>query len=338
METLKSIWKKIIRECGKLTDILPVAVVLSLIVVFAGSFLSMMLLKIPFLQNLITSLVYSESMYAFMENYLVFIGIWIIILLNTAVYKSNWPMFKAIGYSRNGNNLRGFLTGIILGFGTNGFCVLMSVLTGDVKLSYFGFDFVVLAAFAVAVFIQSGAEELTDRFFLYQKLRRRYRHPIIAILTNSLVFALMHVGNPGFTVIAGIQIFLVGLIFSLMIYYYNNLWGAMAFHAAWNYTQNIIFGLPNSGIVSEYSIFTLEAASARNGFFYNVSFGVEGSIGASLLLAILAIVIIVINRKKPERLDIWAESEEKVIIDKQNNNRSILFEEKEPCQQEETES
>ena len=95
----------------------------------------------------------------------------------------------------------------------------------------------------------------------------------------------------------------------MMVYYYNNLWGAMAFHAAWNFTQNLIFGLPNSGIVSEYSIFALEAASARDGLFYNVNFGVEGSVGACALLAVIAVAIFVINRNRPEANDIWAESD-----------------------------
>ena len=62
-------------------------------------------------------------------------------------------------------------------------------------------------------------------------------------------------------------------------------------------------------IVSEYSIFKLEAASARNGLFYNVNFGVEGSIGSSLVLIVVIIVLIVINRKKPEKRDYWAEAE-----------------------------
>ncbi len=34
----------------------------------------------------------------------------------------------------------------------------------------------------------------------------------------------------------------------------------MGVHMAWNYTQNIIFGLPNSGIVSGFSLFKLDAA------------------------------------------------------------------------------
>ncbi|MBR2544933.1 MAG: CPBP family intramembrane metalloprotease [Erysipelotrichaceae bacterium] len=328
MEEIKRILNVILRECRKITDFLPVAVILSLVMTIIGPLISAVLLRLPFLNNLLHSLVYSESMYIFMNDYALFLGIWIIILLTVLVFPGNHPMFKAIGYNRRGNNLKGYLVGLLLGFGTNAFCVLMSLLTGDIKLSYYGFDFVVLAAFAVVVFIQSGAEELADRFYLYQKLRRRYRHPVVAILCNSIVFALLHTGNPGFTVVAGLQIFFVGLIFSLMVYYYNNLWGAMAFHAAWNYTQNIIFGLPNSGIVSEYSIFTLEAASARNGFFYNVRFGVEGSIGATLLLAILSVIIIYKNWKKPECNDVWAQSEEKAR-QKSRTIKDVLFTEEE---------
>lgn len=310
MNKIKSLYHKIVRPSGKLTDVFPIAVILSLLVLLGGALLSTLILMIPFLNRFLRSLVYSASMYEFLENYLLFFGIWIVILLNPLIFKGNRPMLKAIGYSRKGNNVTGFLMGLLLGFGTNGFCILMSLLAGDIKLSFYGFDFVVLLTFALAVFIQSGAEELADRFFLYQRLRRRYRHPAVAVLGNALIFALLHVGNPGFTVVSGLQIFLVGLVFSLMVYYYNNLWGAMSFHAAWNYTQNIIFGLPNSGIVSEYSIFRLEAASARNGLFYNVSFGVEGSIGACLLLGLLAAVIIYLNRNRSECLDVWAEGEQ----------------------------
>lgn len=329
METIKNILNKILRESRKTTDFLPFAVILSLVMALAGSAIGMLVLETPLISNFLRSLVYSESMFAFMSDYALFVGIWIVILFTISAFPGNHPMFKALRYNRKGNNIKGFLIGLLMGFGANSFCVVASLISGDIKLSFYGFDFVVLLTFAIVVFIQSGAEELTDRFYLYQKLRRRYRHPAVAVLVNSLVFTLMHLGNPGFTFIAGVQIFLVGFIFSIMVYYYNNLWGAMAFHAAWNYTQNIIFGLPNSGIVSEYSIFTLEAASARNGLFYNVRFGVEGSIGACLVLGLMAAFIIYKNWKSPECNDIWAESELKAIRDRQSGDtlKNILFKE-----------
>ncbi|MBQ9060355.1 MAG: CPBP family intramembrane metalloprotease, partial [Firmicutes bacterium] len=160
------------------------------------------------------------------------------------------------------------------------------------------------------VLIQSAAEELTDRWYLYQKLRRRYKAPWIAIVVNSLVFTAMHLFNPGISFLALVQIFIVGMVFSLFVYYYNGLWMAMAFHAAWNFTQSIFFGLPNSGIVSAYSVFRLDAASATNGIFYNVNFGVEGSIGAVVILAGVCLFLALKNRGKGEHTDIWEQKGE----------------------------
>ena len=133
----------------------------------------------------------------------------------------------------------------------------------------------------------------------------------MAILGNSVIFTLLHALNPGFSVLAALQIFCVAVVFSELMYYYDGLWIAIAFHTAWNYTQNIIFGLPNSGIVSAYSIFNLEAASARSGLFYNVNFGVEGSVGASLVLILTGVAIWLLNRGRKERTDHWKMAEVK---------------------------
>ena len=76
-------------------------------------------------------------------------------------------------------------------------------------------------------------------------------------------------------------------------------------HTGWKFSQNIVFGLPNSGLVSEYSLFKLDAASAEEGLFYNVNFGVEGSVGAMLVFTFILFVIILLNRGKPEKNDVW---------------------------------
>ena len=306
-EFIKNFAERFLRYSRKLTDFIPVAILLSLVMTMGGSLFSSILLRLPFFDSLIKSITGGDAnLYEFLFNYLLFIGIWVFILIDLIIFRSNHPMFKHLLANKKGNTLKGFLIGTLLGFGTNAFCVLMSLLMGDIKLYYYGIDPVIIIAFMIAVFIQSSAEELVDRLYLYSKLRRRYKHAIVAILVNAITFAYMHVGNPGFTFIAGCQIFLIGLIFALFVYYYDSLWAAMSFHAAWNFTQNLIFGLPNSGIVSSYSIFKLDAASAEDGLFYNVNFGVEGSVGAVFLLLALCIALIVINRNKPEKTDIWA--------------------------------
>ena len=187
----------------------------------------------------------------------------------------------------------------------NGLCVLISWLMGDIHLSFNEFRPGLFFLFLLAVVIQSGAEEMAMRWYLYQKLRRRYRHAVVAIVINSALFAVMHLGNPGITIFSIIQIAAVGIFLSLIVYYYDGLWLAVFFHAAWNFTQNIIFGLPNSGIVSQYSVFRLEAASARNGFFYHTAFGVEGSIGAAVILVLGCVVLIIMNHRKREKCNLW---------------------------------
>ena len=308
---MKEFINRITRPCRKITDNIIIATVLSLVIMVLGSILSGIILNLTGFRTFLSNYLQNGNLEMFLSSYLEFIGIWIAVLLFTAVPKSNRPMLKSFWYNRNGNNLKGIIAGILLGFGTNSFCVLMSWLSGNIKFSYYGFEPVILLMFIAAIFIQSGAEELMDRYYLYEKLRRRYASPLVAILVNSLVFMLLHIPNPGFTAKAGSQIFLIGVIFSLLVYYYDSLWAAIWFHTSWNFTQNIIFGLPNSGIVSEYSIFKLEAVTAQSGLFYDVKFGVEGSIGSSLVLLTLLIAIILMNRNKPEKSDVWAQAEEK---------------------------
>ena len=305
---MKAFVEKNTRPSRKWTDQFIIAAILSVVLLVAGSVVSDIIYKATDVPSLFEKWLGSDNLAAFFSEYLMFIGIWIITFLFVVVPKSNRPMLKAWGYNRDGNNIKGIIAGALLGFGCNGFCVLMSVLMGDIKLSFYGFNPTILLAFLLVVMIQSGAEEITDRLYLYQKLRRRYKSPLFAIIINPVVFMLLHVVNDGFMVLAGVQIVLVGIIFSVLVYYYNSLWAAIWFHTLWNYTQNIIFGLPNSGRVSDYSIFKLEAASAHSGLFYDVGFGVEGSIGSTLVLAVVLAVIIFINRGKGEKRDYWADA------------------------------
>ena len=310
---MKDFIEKVTRPCRRPSDFFLLAAALSMVVLIVGSIISGAVFYFLHVHDNLTAWLGSANLGTFLADYLNTFGAWVAFLLFALIFRGNRPMLKAIAPNKSLNNLKGILLGLLLGFGTNGFCVLMSCLAGDIKLSYNGIEPVILLAFLVAVFIQSSSEEIIDRCYVYQKLRRRYRSPLVAILVNSIVFMALHIPNPGFTMVAGCQIFLIAIIFSLFVYYYDGIWVAFWFHTAWNYTQNIIFGLPNSGIVSEYSIFKLEAASARNGLFYNVNFGVEGSIGVSLILIIVIIVLIVINRNKPEKRDYWAEEEKKAV-------------------------
>lgn len=230
--------------------------------------------------------------------YFSFIGIWIVTLAYMRFTKKNRPILKEIGRSAPGNNWRNLLLGIILGFGLNGICILAAWLHGDISLYYHSFRPVYFVIIFAAVFVQSSAEELVCRGFLYQRLRRSYENPAVAIIGNSLLFALLHLFNKGVTVLSLINIFAVGILFSFMVYYMDSIWCAMAAHAAWNFTQNIVFGLPNSGIIAPYSVFMLDTSTANDSFAYNVGFGIEGTVFADVVLIAACVCIYLWGRKK----------------------------------------
>lgn len=299
----------ITRSTGKWSDFIPLALVLAYIMVVVGQLIGSGVLALTGATDKLTAIVGDEDTAKFLLMYFDFFGIWIAFFLATGIFKNNRPMLKSLAFRRDGVNLRGAVIGLLLGFAANGFCVIMSWILGDIVLSFNGFNPALFFAFLFVVMIQSGAEEIVDRCYLYQKLRRGYKNPWIAIIGNAVAFACLHLLNPGVTAVGIAQIVVVGILFSLFVYYFDSLWAAIMMHTGWNFCQSIFFGLPNSGIVSAYSVFRLDAASARNGIFYNVNFGVEGSVGAIVVLVLIGVIMVILGIKRGKTEDLWKEME-----------------------------
>lgn len=235
-----------------------------------------------------------------------FLGYWIIAFVYLLLVKSDKPILRAFGREPRGNTVKMALWGLLIGLGLNALCVGIAVFHGDIQLSFSSLPVLKLLLVFLSVLVQSGGEELLCRGVLYQRLRKGYRNPWVAILVNPIVFVLMHILNPGVTVWAVLSIYLVGVMFSLMVYYLDSLWMAMAAHAAWNFTQNFIFGLPNSGTVYDLSIFKLNSATARTSLCYNVEFGVEASATAVLAFVFVSAILLCLEKKKNlKSLDVW---------------------------------
>lgn len=238
-------------------------------------------------------------------DYAEFWGIWLAVILVLLFVKKNRPILTAIGNKGRGNTIQFFLLGILTGFGMNALCVLLALIAGDISLSFGSFHIVSFLLIFIAVFIQSGAEELVCRAFLYQRLRRAYKSPLVAIIGNSVFFALLHVFNDGAGFTGILNTFVIAILLSSIIYYTGSFWCVCAIHTAWNFTQNILFGLPNSGNVMPYSVFSLNQG-ARDSFLYNTAFGIEGALFSSLVI-IAVTIILVLHAHKHDigEVNIW---------------------------------
>lgn len=240
--------------------------------------------------------------------YLVDIGIWIVVLLYLRFSKTSRPILKTVTTATAGNTWANLGLGFLIGFGLNALCALAGIAAGNFSLSFVGFNLVGVLLLVVSVFIQSSAEELLCRCYLYQKTLRTTGSPVATIAITSVVFGLMHIFNSGVTVLAIVNVTLVGVLFGLMVWKLDSPWMAFAAHASWNFTQNILFGLPNSGNIVPFAIFGIaDGTTPTAGFAYDPGFGIEGSGMATVMLLVGCVLVWFIGKKRAQKpTDIWA--------------------------------
>lgn len=249
-----------------------------------------------------------EPVAANLSLYASFWGIWAVFLLHCLIFKHNRPMLKFLTPKLRGNTWKGALMGVALGFGPNLLCGLIALAHGDIKLYFSGFQLLMLPAFLL-VMVQSGAEELLYRGFLYQRLRRGYKSPWVAIVLNAGLFTMLHGSNDGVTPLALTCIFVIGVEYSLMVLYCDSFWMPVLAHTSWNFTQNFLLGLPNSGVISALSLFKADAVVGNTTFAYDAVFGIEGSLVALVLhVAITSALLWWGIKKKAQSTNIWAET------------------------------
>lgn len=234
--------------------------------------------------------------------YAEFIGDWLVCFLLMLCIKRDRVFFRKLG-RQSGNSSKFAVFGALAGFGMNGVCVLAAVLRQDITLTYKGENVLFLLLCFAAVCIQAGAEELLFRLYGYQKLKRGCKNEFLAAVVPAVAFSLSHVFNSGVALLPLVNIVLIGVFYGLAIYYLDSLWFCILHHTLWNYTQNILFGLPNSGFVSALSVFRMDAAAAKDSFCYNSAFGVEGTLlCSSVITAGIALMILFGRREREKRL------------------------------------
>lgn len=250
---------------------------------------------------LVGSLEDSENkIISFLGQYATFIGVWVVFIGFALISKKHRPLLAKLGRKESGN--RFFFSvgaGLVLGLGLNLAAGVVAALQKNISLTYDSFRPALFFAFLLAVTIQSGGEELICRWFVYENLKKYFpKTPVVPILVNALFFMSFHLFNDGISLLPLVNLFAVGILFSLLVYYFHSFWAGVVAHATWNFCQNIILGLPNSGITSAFSVYSFDAAAATNGFAYDTAFGIEGSVMAFLLLAGSCVVLYLIGRKR----------------------------------------
>lgn len=81
-------------------------------------------------------------------------------------------------------------------------------------------------------------------------------------------------------------------------HYFGSLWFTCGAHTLWNFTQDFIFGLPDSGKPPAVSV--MNTVVNGNSFFYDKDFGIEGSYMA-ICMNLLACIIVFITGSRMKK-------------------------------------
>jgi membrane protease YdiL (CAAX protease family) len=166
--------------------------------------------------------------------------------------------------------------------------VMMSVLMGVLAVTGV-YDITVVGAVpawtGLGLALQAAVtEELWMRALLLRLLWRAFG-PLPAFVVAALVFAALHLANPGATLLAGATVSMAGLMFCALYALTGRLWVPIGLHLAWNFAQGYLFGAAVSGTNLGGSILLTTARPGAHAWLTGGTFGPEASVVALVLVS-----------------------------------------------------
>ena len=202
----------------------------------------------------------------------------------------------------------------VLGVG----CGLLLILVPAVLARLFGGFVPATAAEIAALSVPTGLAAIPAMIFLlpplmlaavgeevlFRGLLLRFWEPVAgakgALVLTALMFAAIHVGNPGSSVLGAVGVILSGLMLGLIFLLRGDLWLASGVHLGWNLAEAMVLGVPVSGhtlpALLRWSVADSDVARGLLGG----SFGPEEGLLFHGSLALGIVVTIVLSRGPKE--------------------------------------
>jgi membrane protease YdiL (CAAX protease family) len=197
---------------------------------------------------------------------------------------TSWSLAKQ-GWRRLQDSTRGLGLGTGIGLAMAiGACAASLALGAGLGLEFSGWSNLVSAASSVLAILLAAAlgEELLFRGFPLARLSvtlGRFRASVLL----SAFFGLLHLGNPGLTIIGGFNVMLAGLVMSAAFFGSGGLAAAWGLHFGWNAGLGVLFGAPVSGFQFESPL--SDYVVGGEWWITGGRFGPEGGLVASAVFA-----------------------------------------------------
>jgi uncharacterized protein len=116
---------------------------------------------------------------------------------------------------------------------------------------------------------------------------------VLAFWTSAVIFSILfglgHLSNPGESPIGLLSAGLAGVVWCLSLWRTGSLWWAIGFHAAWDWGQSFVYGVPDSGLIIQHHLVATNPAGKPI-----LSGGTTGPEGSVFILGILVLILVII--------------------------------------------
>ena len=126
---------------------------------------------------------------------------------------------------------------------------------------------------------------------------------IIATVASSVIFGLMHAGNPNANVISIFTLFLAGVFLALGYILTGELAIPIGLHITWNFFQGNVFGFPVSGLNAGATLIAIKQGG--NDLITGGAFGPEAGLIGIAAMILGSILMILWIRVRYGRVGLW---------------------------------
>ena len=223
----------------------------------------------------------------------------IIVILTAVIYctRIEHRSMYSMGFVKD-KAFRHYGAGILVGLMSFSLCFLLGVITGVLHVQGINKECnpLIVLLYIIGFMIQGMSEEVMFRGYFMVSIMKK-NSLAKAVFINSFAFALCHILNPGLSVLAFINLMLIGIFLSMYVIYTNDIWGAAAYHFMWNFAQGTLYGVSVSGTSVSGAILQT-ATDDKLAILSGGAFGMEGSIFTTVIMGLALIGMVVINQKK----------------------------------------
>lgn len=178
--------------------------------------------------------------------------------------------------------------------------IALASLAGAVTITWnFTASHVWMLAFGLLFFTFQGmSEEIVYRLYLLPAFTSKLG-AAGAIALSSILFTLVHLGNPNATYVGMFNIWLYGVVFAVLYWRIANAWLVAGYHTAWNFLLSMFYGSYVSGIQLPASIFSTQPIDGKD-LWSGGTFGLEGSLLTSAV-GVAVIIWCVVTKPRSQK-------------------------------------